>query len=445
MSRDDVSGEPDAVIPLTLPQQARLAQRAWAPAYAHSHRASRSAAWLVAACLSGYVSFFLFQFDTVHSPPERVLLAGSMTWVPLSLIAHASSERRGGNDFGAAWRGAWLFLLLDAGPGAASLFDGRQLPKSALSVAAALGIGGVLAVGLRIPNDPSIDWNMVVLEQLAYVRTARGGVPYQALITGHQHAEEVAASWVRRLGYRDARATAAGPDGGIDVASLGAVAQVKYWVNKRVPLKDIQRLAGTAARGQVPLFFARYGYTRPALRWAENPENRVRLFILQSDGNIAACNYLAKRAIWGAPDHVPAEHRRPISYRITFPASVAMLLLSILFGYVAICALVDGHSAWWLVFAFFAFVTIGQGVATSYHPIRKIVKNLRDGKPPDVRGSFTIGVSSDPDMGLPPDAFVGYEPDFALRLFNLIIDLQMRQRMIKRALMSRRRRVGRRA
>lgn len=177
----------------------------------------------------------------------------------------------------------------------------------------------------NIPFAPSVDWDMVLLEQLTYVRTAHGGVQYQTLITGHQHAEEIAASWVRRLGYRDARATAAGPDDGIDVASLGAVAQVKYWANKKVPLKEVQRLAGTAARGQVPIFFARYGYTGPALRWADNPDNRVRLFILQPDGNIVACNYLARRTIWDAPDHVPADHRRAVSYRFTLPASMVLV------------------------------------------------------------------------------------------------------------------------
>jgi len=40
----------------------------------------------------------------------------------------------------------------------------------------------------------------VLTEQLTYVRTAHGGARYQTLITGHHHAEEIGASWVRRLG-----------------------------------------------------------------------------------------------------------------------------------------------------------------------------------------------------------------------------------------------------
>jgi hypothetical protein len=244
---------------------------------------------------------------------------------------------------------------------------------------------------------------------------------------------------VRRLGYRDARATAAGPDDGIDVASLGAVAQVKYWAKKKVPLKEIQRLAGTAARGQVPLFFARYGYTRPALRWAENPDNRVRLFVLQPDGNIVACNYLAKRAIWDAPDHVPAEHRRAVSYRITLPASLVLLLLSVYFSYVAIYVLIYGHSAWWVMFAILAAMTVGAGSEITYRPIRKIIKNVKDRRPPDVRRSFTVGVPPDPDRGLPADTFIGYERNLGMRLFNLIIDLQARHQIVRRTLLGRRR------
>jgi hypothetical protein len=71
MALDDVSGEPDTLVPLTLAQQARLAQRGWAPAYARAHRARRSVAWLAAACLSGYVSFFLFQADSYDGTAGR--------------------------------------------------------------------------------------------------------------------------------------------------------------------------------------------------------------------------------------------------------------------------------------------------------------------------------------------------------------------------------------
>src|SRR5437763_10631632 len=47
------------------------------------------------------------------------------------------------------------------------------------------------------------------------------------LIRSPDEAELVAAEWMRHLGFPDARCTGAGTDGGVDVRSAGAGAQVK--------------------------------------------------------------------------------------------------------------------------------------------------------------------------------------------------------------------------
>lgn len=83
-------------------------------------------------------------------------------------------------------------------------------------------------------------------------------------------AEENAAAQMRALGYLDAQVTDAGPDGGIDVASERAIAQVK-WRGAAVGRPDLQNLVG--ARGNDHhldlLFFAASAYTEAARAYAE--------------------------------------------------------------------------------------------------------------------------------------------------------------------------------
>lgn len=56
-----------------------------------------------------------------------------------------------------------------------------------------------------------------------------------------QEAESTACQWMRKNGYPDARLTQPGADGGIDVASSKAVAQVKHH-SKPVDRPDVQQL-----------------------------------------------------------------------------------------------------------------------------------------------------------------------------------------------------------
>src|SRR6266480_5439695 len=80
--------------------------------------------------------------------------------------------------------------------------------------------------------------------------------------------EEAAADWMRVWGYRSVRRTAAGRDGGIDVESIEAVAQVKAWM---VPVgsPEIQQLKGAAYEGRFALFFSLTDYTAAAVRFAD--------------------------------------------------------------------------------------------------------------------------------------------------------------------------------
>lgn len=84
-----------------------------------------------------------------------------------------------------------------------------------------------------------------------------------------KEAEQSAAKWMQSNGYLDAAVTPAGADGGIDVISARAIAQVKFQ-QKPVGSAVIQQLKGATSspthRGREALFFSAFGYSAPAMK-----------------------------------------------------------------------------------------------------------------------------------------------------------------------------------
>lgn len=112
--------------------------------------------------------------------------------------------------------------------------------------------------------------------------------PEPALIRTPHDAEQTAAAWMRWMGFPDAAVTPIGTDGGIDVHSSMAVAQVK---TETVPVgrPALQRLLGVAhAEGKDGLFFSLSGYTAQALEWAERVE--LPLFTFDYQGVVVPAN-----------------------------------------------------------------------------------------------------------------------------------------------------------
>ncbi|MBW6434989.1 restriction endonuclease [Actinoplanes hulinensis] len=101
-------------------------------------------------------------------------------------------------------------------------------------------------------------------------------------------AEELAVRHLRDLGFHDARTTAGGADGGVDVVATGAVAQVKHWAQPvgQPPLRDLFGVAQAAAA--TAFFYSRSGYTPAALEWAN--ATGIALFTYTLDGQVQACN-----------------------------------------------------------------------------------------------------------------------------------------------------------
>lgn len=111
-------------------------------------------------------------------------------------------------------------------------------------------------------------------------------------------AEQVAAEWMRHLGFGDARCTGAGTDGGVDVRSREAVAQVKAQLSP-VGRPELQALYGVArSEGRRPLFFSLMSYTAAALVWAD--EVGMPLFRFDHAGLVEAVNASAETLLTAA-------------------------------------------------------------------------------------------------------------------------------------------------
>lgn len=121
-------------------------------------------------------------------------------------------------------------------------------------------------------------------------RTSKSGRP-KRVVTEWLHAEELARDFLVFLGFHDARLTKQGADGGVDVTSKGAVAQVKMH-SKSTPSYDIQKLVGiSSVEKKVPVFFA-MSYSREAISWS----NRygIALFRFERSGEVTAVTEQAR-------------------------------------------------------------------------------------------------------------------------------------------------------
>jgi len=115
--------------------------------------------------------------------------------------------------------------------------------------------------------------------------------PEPRLIKTFSDAERYAAEYMRYLGYLDAAPTPGGSDGGVDVTSRDAVAQVKM---EGVPTGRpvVQAICGIAAHeDKSALVFSLAGYTAQAAEWADRAG--VACFEYAVDGTVQAANRAA--------------------------------------------------------------------------------------------------------------------------------------------------------
>jgi hypothetical protein len=129
-------------------------------------------------------------------------------------------------------------------------------------------------------------------------------------IRSWQDAEINAATWMRYWGYSDATVTNGGADGGIDVRSKRALAQVKY-LAAAVGRPDLQRLGGVGASepGKQLFFFSGSDYTATALEYAD--ATGMALFSYGLDGSMAPVNAAARHVMRVSPPPQPVTQAAP--------------------------------------------------------------------------------------------------------------------------------------
>jgi len=424
------------VEPLSTADRAFEAQRKYAAEYARVHWKKRTLSCLVAVAMACYVGYLLSKIDHTDRGFSLLSIVVSATAGPLWLSILAALMREKGIRIPPATVGTWLILALDECLGF-YVFRSYGYVIGITYIASALGVGLLPSYGLFIPGDPSVNWVEVIVEQAFLVHTARGGKSYKQLINNYRDAEEIAASWLRRFGYSDALVTVDRQDDGIDVESVGAVAQVKYWKTKRVGIAEVQRLAGSAKRGQGCYFFAAVGYTRAATRWAESPDNRMKLFVMRSDGNIIAWNNRARRSLWETPPHVPSKKRRSISFWWVCGLGIFIGCDSAFLTWATIMLYMNGAGlALVAPFAVFALGAFMGFIGLASEPISKLRKSMKGEQRLSLREILTLQANY-VDAGLPADDYAGNTPDFMLRIFGLIDDMRMERRALWRFMRAR--------
>ncbi|MFF2773154.1 restriction endonuclease, partial [Streptomyces bacillaris] len=114
--------------------------------------------------------------------------------------------------------------------------------------------------------------------------------PPLAFLLDWQAAELAAAEHLKSLGFIDAQRTQSGADGGIDVESSEAAAQVKFYANP-VGRPDVQRLRGAAHGYRIAVFYSTGGYTKEAVEYADQAS--VALFFMDPYGRAESLSQLA--------------------------------------------------------------------------------------------------------------------------------------------------------
>ena len=131
-------------------------------------------------------------------------------------------------------------------------------------------------------------WKVIVL----YVgcRCGRYGMDFK-------EAETAALKWMRKMKFVGAKLTQGGADGGVDVISKVAVAQVKAEA-RSTGRPAVQRIHGVAAsRGLKALFFSTSGYTAQAAKWADDAG--VALFVFDEYRRVRPFNVHGQRIVDG--------------------------------------------------------------------------------------------------------------------------------------------------
>ena len=143
-------------------------------------------------------------------------------------------------------------------------------------------------------------------------------------ITDPHTAELNAAEKMRLWGFVDAVSTTGGSDGGLDVRSSRALAQVK-WKGGVTGRPDIQNLYGARGAGTEQLFFfSASGYSDQAIEYAD----QVGIMLMTYDplGAVEGVNQAARQFL-AAVGEVPAALSPPTNWRLVSVLTAILIVV----------------------------------------------------------------------------------------------------------------------
>lgn len=153
-------------------------------------------------------------------------------------------------------------------------------------------------------------------------------------LTTPKQAELNAAEKMRKFGYLDATSSMHGADGGIDVRSAKALAQVKFRSSK-AGRPDVQNLVGAAAgdNSKALLFFDYTGYSPQAIEYAN--QMGVGLYTYDQTGKVTPTNDAARRIMAVSPGARFVSLVMSQQFRWTTTVIVGVILAFVLLGLVS--------------------------------------------------------------------------------------------------------------
>jgi hypothetical protein len=167
--------------------------------------------------------------------------------------------------------------------------DSNELPAKTLPSEWADGYPGVSHEAKELEED-EVDEGSEDADEVSE------GEPESRLVRNFRDAEFLAMEWMVYFGFEDAFVTNPGQDGGIDVDSSEALAQVKF---QALPVGRpvVQQLLGVASlQNKLAFFFSSSGYSSSAVEFADEAD--ISLFEFSINGGLnpvsdSASNYWA--------------------------------------------------------------------------------------------------------------------------------------------------------
>ena len=136
-------------------------------------------------------------------------------------------------------------------------------------------------------------WGSVIEASGLRVGPSSGTPEAHPLGVSPEGAEILCAQWMSYIGFEGVQVTQFSGDGGVDIESQTAIAQVKHYGGS-VGVSEIRELVGVShVDGRTPIFFTSGSYTRDAMKFGD--EAGVIMFIYDAEAGFLHPENVAAR------------------------------------------------------------------------------------------------------------------------------------------------------